>query len=128
MLRSFVCIRCLRPTTRHHNARSGMCEPCMDGHREESLRATSEVSKAIKRGHMKPAREHVCVDCGATARDWDHRDYTKPLDVDPVCKPCNIRRGVAFDSVLRPAGAPPVVPFVRIDYRARRFQQLTQAA
>lgn len=34
-----------------------------------------------------------CVDCGAKANSYDHRDYKKPLKVDPVCMPCNRKRG-----------------------------------
>ena len=34
-----------------------------------------------------------CVDCGKWAQCWDHRDYSKPLEVDPVCKSCNYHRG-----------------------------------
>ena len=40
--------------------------------------------------------EIKCVDCGGMAQGWDHRDYTKPLDVMPVCRPCNNRRGPAY--------------------------------
>lgn len=35
----------------------------------------------------------ICVDCGRNAECYDHRDYSKPLDVDPVCLGCNSRRG-----------------------------------
>lgn len=35
----------------------------------------------------------LCVDCGAVATDYDHRDYNKPLDVAPTCHSCNLRRG-----------------------------------
>lgn len=55
-----------------------------------------EVSKAIRRGELTRAAEHRCVDCGKQARDWDHRDYNKPLDVEPVCHRCNILRGPAI--------------------------------
>ena len=44
---------------------------------------------------MKKASCYKCVDCGANATDYDHRDYNKPLDVEPVCRSCNIRRGNA---------------------------------
>jgi len=37
-----------------------------------------------------------CVDCGKPAQGYDHRDYRKPLDVDPVCNPCNRTRGTAL--------------------------------
>ena len=33
-----------------------------------------------------------CVDCGKPAHSYDHRDYEKPLDVEPVCRSCNRRR------------------------------------
>jgi hypothetical protein len=27
---------------------------------------------------------------------YDHRDYNQPLQVEPVCSPCNISRGPAL--------------------------------
>lgn len=54
------------------------------------------VVRAIRRGDLKPVRECVCVDCGAPARHYDHRDYNKPAKVEPVCKSCNARRGPAI--------------------------------
>jgi len=37
----------------------------------------------------------MCTDCGAQARDYDHRDYARPLDIEPVCRRCNQKRGPA---------------------------------
>jgi len=37
----------------------------------------------------------ACTDCGTAACEYDHRDYGHPLDVQPVCHSCNIRRGPA---------------------------------
>jgi hypothetical protein len=54
------------------------------------------VQLAIRLGYIKPLSECICTDCGATATDYDHRDYNKPLDVDPVCRSCNFRRGPAI--------------------------------
>ncbi len=34
-----------------------------------------------------------CVDCGQVAMVYDHRDYWKPLEAEPVCHRCNTRRG-----------------------------------
>lgn len=51
------------------------------------------VAKAIRTGLLQPAYEFDCVDCGMAAVEYDHRDYSKPLIVDPVCRPCNVRRG-----------------------------------
>lgn len=38
---------------------------------------------------------YACVDCGAAATVYEHRDYTRPLAVEPVCRPCNHKRGTA---------------------------------
>lgn len=53
------------------------------------------VRAAIKRGELKPIKGQLCTDCGAPAKDYDHRDYSKPLEVDPVCRSCNLNRGPA---------------------------------
>jgi len=51
------------------------------------------LARAIKAGSIAPASELPCVDCGALAECYDHRDYSRPLDVEPVCRACNWRRG-----------------------------------
>lgn len=48
---------------------------------------------AIKVGALPEAKTQRCVDCGERAEGWDHRDYSKPLDVQAVCGRCNTRRG-----------------------------------
>ena len=48
---------------------------------------------ALKVGAIKPARGQICVDCGRAATVLEHRDYCRPLDVDPTCHRCNMRRG-----------------------------------
>ncbi len=58
-------------------------------------KAHRAIAKAIRLGLMPKASTLVCVDCGTQASDYDHRDYTKPLDVEPVCRSCNVRRGSA---------------------------------
>lgn len=100
-----------------------MCFPCKAQHYDEGRFASAEVTKAIVRGDITRAREHTCVDCGGEARDWDHRDYTQPLAIEPVCRSCNLKRGKAFDSVYRPADGGPVVPFVSVDGRTLRRKQ-----
>lgn len=37
----------------------------------------------------------ACTDCDGAAYAYDHRDYSRPLDVEPVCQSCNLRRGTA---------------------------------
>lgn len=53
------------------------------------------VSAAIRRGEIAPPSEYQCVDCSEQATEYDHRDYSRPFDVDPVCHACNWRRGEA---------------------------------
>lgn len=58
-------------------------------------RAASAVAKAIRMGELERATSFLCVDCNRPAREYDHRDYTKPLAVVPVCRSCNVMRGPA---------------------------------
>lgn len=51
------------------------------------------VKESITKGILKPATKYRCVDCGARASCYDHRDYRKPNDVEPVCKRCDANRG-----------------------------------
>ena len=63
-------------------------------------KAMYAVKKAIKAGDLKELDGSVlCVDCGDSASVYDHRDYEKPLDVEPVCRSCNGKRGA---SIQRP--------------------------
>lgn len=59
--------------------------------------AAGKISSAVKKNMLKKLSvEFVnCVDCGARARHYDHRDYNRPLDVSPVCVSCNLKRGPA---------------------------------
>ena len=60
------------------------------------LQAVAEVHRAIRKGLLpKIGKDTVCVDCGKPARHYEHRDYSKPLDVVPVCAGCNRKRGPA---------------------------------
>ena len=60
-------------------------------------RCHSMVHAAIKRGLLPSLKsgEYACVDCGAVALEYDHRDYGRPFDVEPVCRSCNKQRGTA---------------------------------
>lgn len=128
MDRRIHCVRCGQSATAARTSNSGMCRPCKRAHRTEGSRAVAEVTKAIVRGDLKRASHHVCADCGTQARDWDHRDYTRPLDVVPVCRSCNLKRGPAFDSVYRTAEAGPAAPFVKnVDRRTLRRKQPAKA-
>lgn len=72
-------------------------------------RAKYELDKAIKAGQLSRITKRTkCVDCGHRATGYDHRDYYKPLEVEPVCRRCNHRRGAAYP-----------VAEDRYDYRGR---------
>ena len=64
--------------------------------------AYQRVARAKKSGKLKPLSELKCVDCGAQAVHYDHRDYQKPLDVEPVCQACNIKRGEGANKSAQP--------------------------
>lgn len=55
------------------------------------------VRMAIKDGALPSlgTRAYSCVDCGEIATQYEHRDYARPLDVEPVCRRCNGKRGSA---------------------------------
>jgi hypothetical protein len=62
-------------------------------------RAIAVISQACSIGVLLRAYQRTCVDCGADAQVYDHRDYSKPYEVDPVCQKCNLKRGRAKWSV-----------------------------
>lgn len=58
--------------------------------------AKQEVFKAVRDGRLPKVNSLDCVDCGAMAQCYDHRDYALPLAVVPVCRRCNWLRGAAL--------------------------------
>jgi hypothetical protein len=65
--------------------------------RDEALRL---VTKEIKAGRLAPAKEFCCVDCGKPAQVYEHRDYNKPLAIEPTCRSCNTKRGPAIPKTM----------------------------
>lgn len=58
--------------------------------------ACQKVRRAVIRGELPnlKATTVICVDCKVRrATNYEHRDYGKPLEVDPVCRSCNLKRG-----------------------------------
>jgi hypothetical protein len=100
MNRTFKCMRCNSQSTRHTQAQD-VCESCQKEHLKEGSKASAILNNYIKKHAFSKATEKLCVDCGCRAHVHDHRDYTKPLEVDPVCFSCNSIRGMALDSKLR---------------------------
>lgn len=103
------CARCsvALPQLRHY--KTYLCDGCKsfnDG-RKAGFEAHLMVNLAIRLGYLKPLSQCSCADCGALATDYDHRDYSKPLEVDAVCRTCNFKRGPAklFTPVLEKQAA-----------------------
>lgn len=64
--------------------------------RRKSPNPHRAVADAVKTGGLPRLDGTIgCVDCGKPARSYDHRDYAKPLEVEPVCTKCNHQRGPA---------------------------------
>lgn len=53
----------------------------------------SAVYIAVRSGKIPKASTFKCKDCDRQAEVYDHRDYAKPLKVQPVCRSCNSKRG-----------------------------------
>ena len=94
-----LCAICSSPIPREKGrASSAYCSSaCSNAVGEARNFAMRGVAAAVKSGRLPPAKDCVCVDCGATACDYDHRHYLRPLDVVPVCRHCNLKRGSAED-------------------------------
>jgi hypothetical protein len=74
----------------------------------------------MRAGGIGTAKGFDCRDCGRPAWVWDHRYYSEPLVVEPVCGPCNRARGPALDIAkmitdLKAAGIEPRRPPVTHD-------------
>lgn len=96
-----------------------LCLDCwVKDHRARKLlvsKAHYWVQKAQKKGILAKLDGTVkCVDCRYPAWVYDHRDYRKPTEVEPVCHSCNWNRGPAL----------PLTGTCRLFKRARiRFQK-----
>lgn len=95
---TFRCIRCnavfYKRTDRGHGSKR-YCLECEHEKEKAMDRAGYRIKKAIKAGKILPATSYECWDCSEPADRYDHRNYDKPLDVQPVCARCNRRRGPA---------------------------------
>lgn len=93
-----ACCGSALPLLRHY--KKYVCETCLRSgsipRRKVGADAHSMVALAVRLGYLKPIGECTCVSCGAQATDYDHRDYNKPLEVEPVCRSCNFARPPAI--------------------------------
>lgn len=84
------------------------------------------VAREIKAGRLPRLKNCVCADCGKPAAHYEHRNYNKPLVVEPVCRACNTKRGSAIPKTMTFAE---FVAAVRKDYPhavAEHFEMLQQ--
>jgi ribosomal protein S27E len=79
---------------RHHAAK--LCFSCADHSKNGGFKAHRKVKKAIELGILASVKDLKCLDCGNQAEIYDHKDYNKPLEVEPVCRSCNRNRGSAI--------------------------------
>jgi len=111
----FLCSKC-KPSRLEHGRY--VRQSILTG-REEAM---TEVAKAIRDGRLSHPSELSCSDCHGQATEYDHRDYRRPLDVDPVCRRCNLLRGPAipvpgfFSSSIRQGYSP-----YRLNKRVRQL-------
>ena len=65
--------------------------------------AVADIRRGIHRQIQAAALPHPsefdCSDCGKPATEYEHRYYALPLEVEPVCTSCNLKRGPALDVV-----------------------------
>jgi len=102
-MRALSCIAC-GTSIKNRDRLATKCFPCLHawGKNSGARDAYKAVSKEIKAGRLADPKTLTCADCGKAARDYDHRDYNKPLEVEPVCRSCNKLRGPAIH-VVAPA-------------------------
>lgn len=98
---------CLMCGALQDRTRALFCFPCAFSRTVDPVarKAHSAVTRAVQNGTLPRAKTLVCVDCGKPAFDYDHREYSKPLEVVPVCRACNKKRGPAIDSLAPPQAA-----------------------
>ena len=111
--RHYASVRCLRHTREIAEKRRNAALKASETRRErypERFYAPGEPRpanwQAISQNIVRRAKEagilpdlkcgeYECVDCAGVATEYDHRDYARPLDVEPVCRSCNHKRGKA---------------------------------
>lgn len=85
-----------RAVETRRRSQSGYFRP-FDAERWWQQRCHAAVHSAVKKGLLPNLKsgEYACTDCGGVAHEYDHRDYGRPFDVEPVCRSCNKQRGTA---------------------------------
>lgn len=107
-LKRFHCSMCRAAVYLRGGNESSVCDRCKPAwldtlyvssarkKRVGAERAHNAVGYARRHGALPDPKTMPCADCGGAAIEYDHRDYNRPLDVEPVCRRCNLRRGSAI--------------------------------
>lgn len=77
----------------HHSAR--YCLPCADSVMDMQKAIAKSLRFAINAGKLKDWRGQKCHFCGEAASGYEHRDYSRPFNVRPICRSCNWKLGPA---------------------------------
>jgi len=56
----------------------------------ERIRAKNFVHWKVRQGQIPPISSQVCEMCGQQAENYHHSDYSKPLDIMPLCRKCHL--------------------------------------
>ena len=88
------CVMCKTKEVRAYN--TAFCSGCMHIAERVKNKVYALVKSAVYKNKLPSPYSLKCVDCGADATIYDHRDYSKPLEVEAVCHSCNIIRGPAI--------------------------------
>lgn len=57
-----------------------------------------EIFKLVRSNKIQKASSKKCIDCGIVANCYDHRDYLKTFEIEPVCWSCNKKRGPGLNA------------------------------
>ena len=82
------CVICGKPVSGYTTSKL-RCAKCIPMYSQIISRAHARVLYAVRSGRLAHPFSKLCVDCGAPAAEYDHRDYSQPLLVVPVCKILN---------------------------------------
>jgi Bacterial regulatory protein, Fis family len=88
-----LCVVCDTPFLGRVVPIRSYCDTCRPFVQEVIGRA----HKVMHAANIPAAAGYECVDCKRPAFSWDHRYYSQPLEVEPVCARCNTNRGPAHD-------------------------------
>lgn len=89
------CKHCKKPI-KDRDPHATVCWWCYHNHYKAHDKVRQITRAAVAKGALPHPKSLTCVDCGKPAICYDHRDYNNPLEVIPVCKPCNSSRGAGI--------------------------------